>query len=97
MASVAVVWYLRLETWRMVLPLILMSLGMLLWAFNCASSLVLMLRQSVKSENFYVYLLNIVFNGAPLVYFFYQMTSYPGPRTQFLFEWFTNGTHHLLD
>lgn len=96
-ASVCLVSFMKLETWRMVAPLICMTLAMFLWAFLVAASIVLMVRCSPKSENFYVYLLNVTFNAAPLLYFFYQMMRYPGPRTQFLFEWFTRGTTHLLD
>ncbi len=97
LASVGLVTYLHLEAWRMVAPLVCMTLAMFLWAFMVAASLVLMVRQSPKSENFYVYLLNLAFNAAPLLYFFYHLMRYPGPRTQFLFEWFTRGTTHLLD
>jgi len=97
LGSVLLVHYLKLQSWRMVAPLICMSLAMALWALTLASSLVLIVRHSPKTETFYVYLLNMVFNFGPLAYFFYQMMRYPGPRTQFLFEWFTRGTTHLLD
>lgn len=97
LASVLIVHYMKLESWRMVAPLICMTLGMILWAFTLAASVVLIVRHSPKTETFYVYLLNMVLNAAPLAYFFYQMMRYPGPRTQFLFEWFTQGTSKLLD
>ena len=97
LGSVLLVSYLKLESWRMVLPLVCMSLAMLLWAATAAGSLVLMLRHSPRTETFYVYGLNIVLTTAPLLYFAWQMVRYPGPRTQFLFEWFTKGTTHLLD
>lgn len=87
-SSVVLVHRLGFTSWKLVIPLTLLAVGLLAWTFTGILSAVLAFQEKDRqSLDFQLYAISLLFSALPLSYFTVEFLLFPGAWTEFLMDW----------
>lgn len=87
-ASVLLVHRFGFTSWKMVIPLTLLAVGLLGWTFTAMLASVLAYQEQDRTGlDFQLYAGSVLFSALPLTYFAVEFLLFPGAWTEFLMDW----------